>query len=54
MGHMAYDELDELAATVDVLIREEMEVQHRLGGHPVPAPDCALCAPRLTHYRANF
>ena len=43
---MALDELDEVAATVAVLIREEMEVQHRLGGHPVPAPDCSLCAAR--------
>ncbi len=44
---MAYDELDELAAIVGVLIREEMEVQHRLGGHGVPVQDCALCAPRI-------
>jgi hypothetical protein len=44
---MADDELDEVAATVGVLIREEMEVQHRLGGHPVPVPDCALCGHRL-------
>ena len=49
---MAYDELDEVAATVGVLIREEMEVQHRLGGHPVPVPDCALCAHRLTDIQA--
>ena len=51
---MAYDELDELAATVDLLIREEMEVQHRLGGHPVPASDCSWCAPRLSEDRATF
>ena len=44
---MAYDELDEVAATVGVLIREEMEVQHRLGGHPVPVVDCASCGHRL-------
>ena len=44
---MARDELDEVAATVRVLIREEMEVQHRLGGHPVPVADCAQCAPRI-------
>jgi hypothetical protein len=43
---MADDELDEVAATVAVLIQEEMEVQHRLGSHPVPASECALCAPR--------
>ena len=49
---MAYDELDEVAATVGVLIREEMEVQHRLGGHPVPVPDCALCGHRLANDRS--
>ena len=48
---MAYDELDEVAAIVGVLIREEMEVQHRLGGHPVPVADCASCAPRLPENR---
>ena len=37
------DELDEIAANVTVLIAEEMEVQHRLGTHPAPAVDCALC-----------
>lgn len=49
---MADDELDEVAATVGVLIREEMEVQHRLGGHPVPVGDCASCAHRLPENRA--
>ena len=43
---MAYDELDELAANVGVLIREEMEVQHRLGGHPVRAEECSACRSR--------
>ena len=51
---MAYDELDELAATVQVLIREEMDVQHRLGDHLVPVPDCPMCAPRLSEDRATF
>lgn len=37
------DELDEVSATVTVLISEEMEVQHRLGAHPVPAGDCGVC-----------
>jgi hypothetical protein len=48
---MGTDELDEVAATVSVLIREEMDVQHRLGGHPVPVTDCALCAPRMPEDR---
>ena len=51
---MAYDELDELAATVGVLIREEMEVQHRLGGHAVPVPDCTLCAPWISIDRSDL
>jgi hypothetical protein len=49
---MADNELDEVAATVGVLIQEEMEVQHRLGGHPVPVAECTLCGPRMTHGRA--
>jgi hypothetical protein len=40
---MSADDLDDVAANVGVLIREEMEVQHRLGGHPVPVRECALC-----------
>ena len=40
---MAHDLLDEVAANVSILIAEEMEVQHRLGGHPVPVAECALC-----------
>ena len=47
LPRMAFDELDEVAATVGVLIREEMEVQHLLGGHPVPVPDCPKCGCRL-------
>ncbi len=43
---MAEDELEEVAANVDVLIGEEMEVRHRLGGHGAPAPDCPLCRAR--------
>ena len=37
------DELEEVAANVEILIAEELEVQHRLGGHPVAAPDCPVC-----------
>lgn len=40
---MADDELEEVAANVRVLIREEMEVQHRLEGHPVPVTECPIC-----------
>ena len=40
---MREDELDEVAANVSVLIAEEMEVQHRLGQHLRPAPDCPVC-----------
>ena len=43
---MAQDLLDEVAANVSLLIAEEMEVQHRLGGHTVPAPDCGICISR--------
>ncbi len=40
---MTNDELEEVAANVRVLIREEMDVQHRLGGHPRPAQECPFC-----------
>jgi hypothetical protein len=43
---MAQDVLDEVAANVSILIAEEMEVQHRLGDHPVPVPDCSICLSR--------
>ena len=43
---MAQDLLDEVAANVSILIAEEMEVQHRLGAHPVPVQDCAICLSR--------
>ena len=40
---MIEDQIEEVAANVSVLIREEMEVQHRLAGHPAPVPDCPVC-----------
>ena len=40
---MSEDELEEAAATVRVLIHVEMEVQHRLEGHPSPVPECPVC-----------
>ncbi|MDQ4069430.1 MAG: hypothetical protein M3203_08170 [Actinomycetota bacterium] len=43
---MSEDELEEVAANLGVLIREEMEVQHRLGEHRVPVPDCPFCRAR--------
>ena len=43
---MEDDELEEVADTVRVLIREEMEVHHRLGEHPLPAQDCPFCRAR--------
>ena len=48
---MVEDALDEVAANVWLLIAEEMEVQHRLGGHPVPVPECALCRGRSGPHR---
>ncbi len=40
---MVKDDLDDVEANVRVLIREEMDVQHRLGEHPTPAQDCPVC-----------
>ena len=45
---MKDDELDDVFANVRVLIREELDVQHRLGGHPVPVAECPLCRMRLS------
>ena len=44
---MREDELDEVAANVKVLIEEELDVGHRLGGHPALVEDCALCRYRI-------
>jgi hypothetical protein len=43
---MGDEELDEVAANVATLIRAELDVQHRFGGHPVPATDCPACVSR--------
>jgi hypothetical protein len=43
---MTHDELDEVAANVAVLIGAELDVHHRLGGHPVPVPECPGCRAR--------
>jgi len=44
---MTDDDLEEVAANVRVLIQEELDVQHRLGGHPAPAEECPLCRYRM-------
>ncbi len=44
---MTEDDLDEVAANVKVLIQEELDVQHRLGGHPAPVEACGLCRYRI-------
>ena len=37
------DDLDEVTANVAILIRAELEVQHRLGDHASPVPACPVC-----------
>ena len=32
-----------VAANIQVLIRAELETQHRFGGHPTPVDECPLC-----------
>ncbi len=44
---MREDDLDEVAASLKVLIQEELDVQHRLGAHPAPVEDCGLCRYRI-------
>ena len=43
---MTEDQIEEVAANVSLLIREELEVQHRLEGHPSPVADCPVCRAR--------
>lgn len=43
---MEHDVLDEVAATVRLLVTEEMQVQHRLGYHDAPAEECPVCRSR--------
>ena len=40
------DELEEAAANVRILIREELDVRHRLEGHPSPVAGCPVCESR--------
>ena len=40
---MAEDELEEVAENVRILIREELETQHRFEGHAEPLDECPVC-----------
>jgi hypothetical protein len=40
------DELEEVAANVRILIQAELDVGHRLEGHPVPIAGCPVCDAR--------
>ncbi len=41
---MGDDDLREVAENIGILIREKLETQHRLEGHPVPLDDCPVCS----------
>lgn len=40
---MNENDLDEVAENIRILVREELETQHWLEGHPEPVPDCPVC-----------
>jgi DNA-binding helix-hairpin-helix protein with protein kinase domain len=40
---MPGDDLDEVAENIRILVREELEMGHRLVGHPEPVADCPVC-----------
>ena len=40
------DTLEDVTANLTVLIRAELEVHHRIEGHPTPAPGCPVCDAR--------
>jgi hypothetical protein len=40
---MTGNDLDEVAENLSILIRAELEVQHRLAGHPAPVASCPVC-----------
>jgi hypothetical protein len=42
------DELEEVAANVRILVRAELEAQHRLGYHDAPAEECPVCRTRAS------
>gem|GEM_PF-3392882 len=37
------DPIDDAAENIRILVREELETQHRLDGHPEPVPECPVC-----------
>ena len=41
---MGHDDLEDVEENLRVLIREELETQHRLDGHPEPVAGCPACA----------
>lgn len=36
-------DLEEVEENLRVLIREELETQHRIDGHPTPVDECPVC-----------
>jgi len=45
---MQNDELEEVATNVMILVRAELETQHRLGYHRTPAEGCPVCRSRAS------
>lgn len=41
---MGKNDLEEVEENLRVLIREELDTQHRLEGHPQPVDGCPVCA----------
>jgi hypothetical protein len=44
MTGVSDEDLDEVAENIRILVREELETQHRLEGHPQAVADCPVCA----------
>ena len=40
------EDLDELLVDIGILMAEEFDVTHRLGGHPRPVEGCPRCSGR--------
>jgi hypothetical protein len=38
------DDLEEAVENINILVREGMDVQHQLEGHPTPIAACPSCA----------
>ena len=43
---MTDDALEDVAANVEILIRTELELEHRMDGHAVRVADCPVCLSR--------